>query len=273
MKLLVQSDDYGITPAVARGILYGIEHGVVRNTGVFTNMPWAEECIEWIRPYLDKIALGIDLNASTGSSLLGYDKVPSLCHEDGSFYTSRENRALDQDAENHDHVVYEEVYAEFEAQIEKFIELVGKKPDYIHGHAYGTATTFKASMDLAKKYDCLYSTQTQTIPGMKCAGMGWYQFGASPEGQLKEDLTSYIVKDTDGLLQHDYGYLITHCGWADKVLFDLSSFNLCRVKDLEALTSEEVKNWIQENHVELITYKDLPYHHKDLPVEYHPVGM
>ena len=57
------------------------------------------------------------------------------------------------------------------------------------------------------------------------------------------------------------------------MLFDLSSFNLCRVKDLEALTSEEVKTWIKENHVELITYKDLPYHHKDLPVEYHPFGM
>ena len=107
---------------------------------------------------------------------------------------------------------------------------------------------------------------------MKCAGMGWYKFGASPEGQLEEDLVSYIIQDTDGLLHHDYGYLITHCGWADKELFDLSSFNLCRVKDLEALTSEEVRNWVQKNAVGLITYKDLPYHHADLPVEYHPFG-
>ena len=273
MKLIVQSDDYGITPAVAQGIIYGIKNGVVRNTGLFANMPWSEECVAWIKPYLDDIALGIDLNASTGSSLLGYEKVPSLCHEDGSFYTSRENRALDTDANNHDHVVYEEVYAEFEAQIQKFIELVGKKPDYIHGHAYGTATTFKASMDLAKKYDCLYSTQLAKIPGMKCAGMGWYQYGGGPEAQLEEDLTSYITNDVDGLLQHEYGYLITHCGWADSPLFDLSSFNTCRVKDLEALTSNEVKQWIKDNNIELITYKDLTYKHDDLPTEFRPIGQ
>ena len=46
MKLLIQSDDYGMTPAVADGIIYGITHGVVRNTGLFSNMPWAAECVE-----------------------------------------------------------------------------------------------------------------------------------------------------------------------------------------------------------------------------------
>ena len=128
-------------------------------------------------------------------------------------------------------------------------------------------------MDLAKKYDCLYSTQLAKIPGMKCAGMGWYKYGGGPEAQLEEDLTSYITNDVDGLLQHEYGYLITHCGWADSPLFDLSSFNTCRVKDLEALTSNEVKQWIKDNNIELITYKDLTYKHDDLPTEFRPIGQ
>ena len=33
MKLLVQSDDYGITPGAAAGIVYGIRNGIIRNTG------------------------------------------------------------------------------------------------------------------------------------------------------------------------------------------------------------------------------------------------
>lgn len=269
MKLLVQSDDYGITPAVAHGIIYGIENGIVKNTGLFSNMPWAKECVELIKPYLNDIAFGIDLNASTGSSLLPHEKIPSLTHKNGSFLTSKENRALDTEENNHDHVIYEEVYAEFDAQIQKFVELVGKLPDYIHGHAYGTKTTFQSSMALAKKYDRIYTSQISSIPNMKCAGMGWYQYGASPEGQLNQDLIHFITSDHDHLLEHEYGYLITHCGWADKQLFDLSSFNLCRVKDLEALCSEEVKVWIQDNNVQLITFKDLPYHHDDLSKEYH----
>lgn len=257
MKLLIQSDDYGITPAVADGIIYGITHGVIKNTGLFSNMPWAKECVEKIRPYLDDIALGIDLNASTGSSLLGYDKVPNLCHEDGSFLTSRENREADKTAVNNDHVNYEQVFAEFDAQVQKFIELVGKKPDYIHAHAYETATTERARVAIADKYDRPY---TVAVGEKLCGGygrMGWYQIG-SPEKQLTEDLKNFIITDQSHFLEKEYGHLVTHCGYADAILFELSSFNLCRVKDLEALTSEEVKQWVKDNNVELITFKDLP---------------
>ena len=48
MKLLIQADDYGITRAVSSGIVFGIHHGLVRNTGIFTNMDWTEECLNHI---------------------------------------------------------------------------------------------------------------------------------------------------------------------------------------------------------------------------------
>ena len=257
MKLLVQSDDYGMTPAVADGIIYGIENGIVRNTGLFSNMPWAKECVEKIRPYLDQIALGIDLNASTGPSLLGYDKVPNLCHEDGSFLTSRENRKADETAPDHDHVDHDQLYAEFDAQVQKYIELVGKKPDYVHAHAYGTKTTEQVRREMAEKYGVPYSHDAAIRLLGKPAEMGWYKF-AGPEEQLTEDLKSYILNDVSGYLGKEYGCFVTHCGYADARLFELSSFNLCRVKDLEAVCSDEVKNWVKENNIELITYKDIP---------------
>lgn len=260
MKLIVQSDDYGMTPAVADGIIYGIENGIVRNTGLFSNMPWAKECVEKIRPYLDRIAFGIDLNASTGSSLLGYDKVPNLCHPDGSFLTSKENRAADETAPNHDHVDHDQLYAEFDAQIQKYIELVGKVPDYIHAHAYGTATTEQVRRELAKKYDRPYTGTTSELLVPGCIQMGWYVYGG-PEAQLTEDLASWIVENKSGFDMDGYGYLITHCGYADARLFEMSSFNLCRVKDLEALTSDKVKQWVKDNNIELITFNDLDRDH------------
>lgn len=260
MKLLVQSDDYGMTPAVADGIIYGITHGIVRNTGLFSNMPWSKECVDKIRPYLDEIAFGIDLNASTGSSLLGYDKVPNLCHPDGSFLTSKENRAADEKAENHDHVDHDQLYAEFDAQVQKYIELVGKVPDYIHAHAYGTETTEKVRREIAAKYDRPYTETTMKLLCGKKAPMGWYIFG-SPEAQLNEDLATYLVENKAEFDMNGYGYVVSHCGYADARLFALSSFNLCRVKDLEALTSDRVKNWVKENDIELISFKDLDRDH------------
>lgn len=66
--------------------------------------------IEWIRPYLSQCDLGIDLNASTGWSIFNHSQISSLNYEDGSFLTSRENRALDTNENGMNHVNYEELY-------------------------------------------------------------------------------------------------------------------------------------------------------------------
>ena len=259
MKLIVQSDDYGITRAAAHGAVFGITNGIVRNTGFFSNMPWAEEVFEWIRPYLDQIAFGIDLNASTGPSVLPHDKVPTLTHENGMFLGSKENRALDTDENDHDHLAahYDELYAEFDAQIQKHIKITGKLPDYIHNHAYGTKTTEKVTRDLVKKYGLPDSTTlTNIVKNDMLSSMGWYVFGG-PEKQMEEDLETYLLEDRGGFLKKDLGYLITHCGYCDADLFKLSSFNTCRVKDLEALTSDRVKQWVRDNNIELITFNDI----------------
>ncbi len=259
MKLLVQSDDYGMTKAVSLGCIEGIRNGVVRNTGMFANMPWIEECVEWIRPWLDQIAFGIDLNASTGRSVLPHEQIPHLTHEDGSFLTSKENRKLDDETNGFNHLAQcrNELYAEFDAQIQKYIRLTGHKPDYIHNHAYGTETTFEVSRELARKYHCFYSDDVIHNPLVKEGGMGWYSFGG-PEEQLKNDPVKWFTEDRPGMLESEYGYIICHCGYADAELFAMSSFNACRIKDLECMTSAAMKEWIGKNSIELISYKNLP---------------
>lgn len=257
MKLLVQSDDYGITEACARGCIKGIKDGIIRNTGLFTNMPWAEECVGWIREYLDKIAFGIDLNISTGSPVLPKETVPGLVQQNGSFLTSKMHRALDTEDNEFDHVNYHEVYKEYEAQIQKFIQIVGKKPDYIHGHAYGTKTTHKAMRDLAEKYDIITSAEVIHSSKVNSPGMDWYIYPPTLENQLSSNLEEYIVRDCAGFLESEIGVLITHCGYIDKNLMDITSFNILRMKDLEGLTSPDVLEFVKKNNIELITYKDL----------------
>ena len=259
MKLLVQSDDYGITKAVSLGCIEGIRNGLIRNTGMFANMPWIEECVEWIRPYLDKIAFGIDLNASTGKSVLPHEKIPHLTHKDGSFLTSIENRSLDSEENGFNHLAQfkDELNAEFDAQIQRYIQLVGHKPDYIHNHAYATETTFEVSRELSAKYHCCYTDDTVHHPLVKEGGMGWYSFGG-PEAQLKNDPITWFTEDRPGMLDSEYGYIICHCGYADAELFAMSSFNACRLKDLECMMSDKMKTWIRKNNIELISHKDLP---------------
>lgn len=262
MKLLIQSDDYAITMAQAAGVIDGIKNGLIRNTGLFVNMPWSSECVEWIYPYLGEISLGIDLNSSTGRSLLGYAEVPSLCHEDGSFLTSRENRALDTEENGFDHIVYDDLYREFDAQIHKFVELTGGLPDYLHPHAYVTKTTERVIHDLADKYHRPFSIEfMQNIGAGKYAPMKWVKMG-EPSVQIQSDLKSYLLNDEAGLLKKEIGYLVTHCGYCDGEIMKISSFNLVRMKDLEALLSDEVKDWVQKNNIELVTFSELVKEHE-----------
>jgi predicted glycoside hydrolase/deacetylase ChbG (UPF0249 family) len=257
MRLLVQSDDFGITPAVSLGIIEAIKNGIVRNTGLFANMSWAGECVEMIRPYLDRIAFGIDLNVSAGRPVLPPEEVPELVQESGEFLTSAMNRARDTDENNHDHVNYDQVFREFDAQVMRFSELVGKLPDYIHGHAYGTETTVRAMKAIAKKYNRPFSTDILFGEGVKGCTMEWYRFGNKMEDQFQDDLKTCILEDRSGFLQAQTGSLVSHCGYIDMELFALSSYTVYRIKDLEALTSPEVKAWVRENKIELITYHEL----------------
>lgn len=262
MKILFQSDDYGISRAQAQGCLFAIQNGIIKNTGFFSNMEWAEEVFEWIKPYLNDIAFGIDLNASTGPSVLTHEQIPVLTHEDGTFLGSRENRALDTDENNHDHLAAykDQLYAEFEAQIQKFIKVVGKKPDYIHNHAYGTKTTEQVTHELAMKYGCISTASLIKRNEVAYNGMGWYAYGGDISQQLNEDLASYLIEDEGNMLSSnkEYGYVICHTGYVDIPIFEMSSFNICRAKDLEAMTSKEVKEWITNNNIESITFNDLP---------------
>lgn len=259
MKLLLQADDYGMTPAVARGIVDGIEKGILRNTGMFMNRPWSEECAAWIKPYLNDIALGVDLNLTTGSPLNSPDSIPSLVNSRGQFYTSWESRKLDKKI-NGDHAQSAEVRLELDAQIQKYIELFGKKPDYLHSHAYETEMIRQVHHELARLYDIPYCSDVmkrltgRTIQEYR---IGWYKKPATLDNQAASSLKDYILEHGLEWLSQEYIMIIGHMGYVDKELMVSSSYTLYRLNDLEAVVSPEIIEWIYKNGVELITYKDL----------------
>ena len=139
------------------------------------------------------------------------------------------------------------------------VDLVGKKPDYIHNHAYGTLTTDRITRELAVEYGVMCSVGFQDRPEVAPAGMGWYQWGG-PEEQLKEDPLAYITNDKSGLLSSgkEWGYVVSHCGYADADLFRLTSFTTCRPMDLDCMVNPQLRAWLDDNGIELACFNDLP---------------
>lgn len=91
-----------------------------------------------------------------------------------------------------------------------------------------------------------------TLPKME-----WYLKPATPENQLKSSLKTYILMHSEELLKKDYSLIVGHMGFVDHNLMKLSSYNLYRISDLEAVTSPEIVKWVEDNQIELISYRNL----------------
>ena len=233
MKLIIQSDDLGITEAVSCGIARAAREGAITCTGLFSNMPAAPFAVELMKPY-PQICLGEDINLVAGRPCADPEKVPSLVQKNGLFLTSGMHWAIDQKDGDQNHVKYEDCLTETEAQVLRFKELTGKFPEYLHGHSYSTPATWAAMEAIGRKY---------SIPLVK-------------EMQIKADLTECVIGDQE-FLNNPISFLGTHCGYVDHELFQVSTYTLIRNQDLAAVTSERFKQWIQENNIELISYRDL----------------
>lgn len=267
MKLLFQSDDYGITEGVTLGILKGIEKGLVRNTGLFVNTESSKFAASKIKDYLE-VDFGLDINLVAGKPISNPEDVKSLVDENGDFIKSTDrykNNKIKSKSKTgvivefeEDPYKYEEVLLEMENQLKKYIELVGKKPAYIHPHSLVTPTTLKAFREIAKKNNLKFSMDLLKKNEFYSVSSDW---NIKPifktEDQKNTNVEKNILDEVDEILKHEKSVLICHCGYVDAKLLELSSYNLIRVRDLEMATSKTLIKILEDNDVELIRYRDL----------------
>ncbi len=255
MKLIIQSDDLGITEAVSCGIARAAREGAITCTGLFSNMPAAPFAVELMQQY-PEICLGQDINLVAGRPCADPEKIPTLVQEDGSFLTSGMHRAIDQKDGNQDHMHLEDCITEMEAQVIRFRELTGKLPEYLHGHSYSSPAFREAMAQIGNKYGIpLVQDMLKEFGAVKLR-KNWNKKPFSLEEQMCSDPASYITEDLE-FLTHSLGFIGTHCGYVDRELFEVSSYTLIRNQDLAAVTGERIKNWIRKNKIELISYRDL----------------
>lgn len=264
IKLLIQSDDYGITPAVSAGIREGIKNGLIKNTGMFVNMPCSYQAAQDIKDMT--VCLGIDINYVCGSPVSDVSLVPHLVDENGNFLKSTEilkkSKIVSSDKLGFIHTFeidpfpYDEVYLEAENQIKRFIEIMGRLPEYINAHSLCTPNTHKAAKELAKKYGIMQSyefmSHNPSVPKTLDATKG-----VSIQDQLNTDVTGILLKQLNELEDDKTYYFISHCGYMDAELFKESTLTLRRMRDLEALLDKNIKDFINQKNIKLITYKDL----------------
>ena len=235
MKLIVNSDDFGLTPGVNRGIIDALKRGLLRSTTAMMNMP-AIEMAAGLAKENPELGVGIHLVLTAGRPLL--DTHKTIVDEKGNFL---KNAVLTKKTD----VDVEEVYAEYVAQMEKYIKLFGHKPTHIdgHHHTHALPQTIEATRRLAKAYDIKYVRHVDS----DVAFISDFYGPLTDYNQFETTLKRH--------LDREYVELMCHVAFIDVALIQCSTYNSDRVRELETLISSKAKDFVKEHNIELVNFR------------------
>lgn len=238
-KLIINADDFGMCEGNSLAILLAHEKGLVTSTTVMMNMPYASWALDKAKQYPD-LGIGVHLTLTMGKPLLPGKK--SYTDDEGNFLrpSAYEDGFPDGDPE--------EVYAEWKAQIEAFIQYTGHLPTHLdsHHHVHMEHGQKEVIKRLAKEYNLPIRQTKQLIDPYIPAFTNFYN------KELSFETFKNICEQNDGTVE-----IMTHPALIDERLMQVSSYNLLRMKELEYLMSDLFKDYIKENNIELISYKDI----------------
>ena len=148
MKLIIRADDFGLSEAVNYGVMKAFRGGLVKNIGLMSNMPYAQHAYDLIKG--KDVALGLHVNLILGTPCAEAAQLSSLLDEQGQLLSSRLRRQ--EMKQGIDGFVYEDVFCETKAQIERFISICGNcrtilmHMQFVHRSQKGQSVMWQTSM-------------------------------------------------------------------------------------------------------------------------------
>ena len=242
MKLIVNADDYGMSRGVNLGIIEAHKNGIVTSTTLMVTMPEVEHGLLLARDCPD-LGIGLHLNCTLGKPLTD---CKSLIKENGDFYKPRENPDQELFSE-------EEIYNEFSAQYDLFVKQVGRKPTHLDSHLYAHQVYPKAkaaALRLANEKGVAVR-EFQTEGHYPAVFYGDFKY---KDGETLDQLMEKLVGDNTPIFNSEIVELMCHPAYIDNTLFTMSTYTIGRIKELDILTSDEVKSFVKRNNIELINF-------------------
>lgn len=263
-RLIINSDDYGRTPGISRGIREAHLKGVVTSTTCMMNISTTAKDVAVAVQETPKLGLGVHLVLTMGKPILPREAVPSIVDENGNHFD------YDSFIKNMARLDMNEVKAEWRAQIERFIKAAGRRPNHLDSHhhsSYFAPELFRGMLELAREYDCAirypFTAISREIKETRTHAPALMQefnprhpdvFIADfyDEGATREELLKILENVHDGTSE-----LMCHPGHVDKALAKESAYNFQRERELKILTDPAIKQALQANGIELINFADL----------------
>jgi len=274
LRLIINSDDYGRSAEVSRGIREAHLRGVVTSTTCMMVFPNVADDLALALAQTPDLGLGVHLVLTAGRPLLPAAQVSTLVNPSGDFFK------LDQLVARLDQIDPAEVKAEWRAQIEKFMRVTGRKPTHLDSHhhsSYFTAEMFQNMLDLAQAYGCAIRQVFAQEQGDSLNGLpvgvhtAVRQFApalmrqyAPPttdgfftsfydEWATKEELLR-IISSLPGEGTYE---IMCHPGYSDAALRASTVYASQRDRELAILTDPDIRQAIAARQIELVTFAEV----------------
>jgi predicted glycoside hydrolase/deacetylase ChbG (UPF0249 family) len=227
--LIINADDFGLSPGVNRGIVRAFEEGVVTSASLMVRWPSAAEAARYARA---NPGLGVGLHLDLG---------------EWAFRGGRWVRIYEVVPPGDDVAVR----VEFRRQVDRFRELVGRDPDHLdsHQHVHREGAACEAASELATR---LGVPLRHALPGIRYCG-GFYgqddEGEPYPEGVSFENLARLIEGLGPGSTE-----IACHPGEDDGLE---TMYRAEREQEVRTLCDPRVRDTVRRAGITLLTFRDV----------------
>lgn len=264
--LIINADDFGLSPGVSQGIIRAHREGILTSTSFMVNFPWASE----MAPLLEAapgLGVGVHLNLTTGAPILPPASVPSLVGPDGRFRRSPYRLLL--------RLRLEEARREWSAQVERAIGLLGRTPTHLDTHRYLQAypPLCEVMLDVARAFQIkavrilppaflpagflspwnpagylLQRALHRSAAITRASGLG------HPDQTVAGDFDQALLLQRLDQVGDGVTEFVSHPGEVDEPLLSLTSLREQRQVELAALTVPAVRRRVAERGLQLVHF-------------------
>jgi predicted glycoside hydrolase/deacetylase ChbG (UPF0249 family) len=259
-RLIVNADDFGMTPSISRGIVEGHRNGIVTSTSVMITCPGAVED--------SRVALREDPNLGLGLHLVLAGEglrpvsppslIPTLVREDGTFLLRQEWLAR-RDADTLDPA---DIEREMAAQLAYFSAQLGTEPDHLDSHfhiTYQHPAALRMMSVLAQKHTLPIRHVGDAFPGAIDTLTSYGPLPTMPdyfEARFWDtNATASLLLEILPQLPPGTTELMCHPGYASDPMPD--PYTTERDCELAALTDPQVRAITAREGIELVNFSAL----------------
>lgn len=248
-KLIINADDYNLTPGVSLGIVEAFKNGVVKSTTVMINMNCLDKNLKMLKDN-PNLAVGLHVNFTCGKPVSKPSSIYSLVDENGNFWR-KPGISLPKAEFSH---IRTEAIAQLKLAREYGINLT-----HIDTHHYyhNDPETCELLAGIAKDEKlAMRSSTDRTRTIIKGGGLKTTDF-FTDKFYGDEAVNQNILEEIFSALPEGTSELCCHPGYVDEKLLNISSYSYNREKELMVLTSPETKDLLKKYKIDLINFERL----------------